>query len=87
MLALILSIEQNISSKAKLFIEKGAQTVGSDPTSCVTPAVSPTALFNTFRKTQDEIAGSLYWQVRQANCSWRVSLSSFGYNIFELYIG
>jgi hypothetical protein len=37
----------------------GRPTVGSDPTSCVTPAVSPTALLRTFRKTHDDVASSL----------------------------
>ena len=63
--------------------QRGKPTVGSDPTSCVTPAVSPTALFRTLRNTQEEAASSLYWQVRQANCNRWVSGSSLGYSMFE----
>jgi hypothetical protein len=64
--------------------QRGKRTVGSDPTSCVTPAVSPTALLRIFRNTQEDAASSEYWQVRQANCSRWVSGSSLGYSMFEL---
>ena len=56
----------------------GIPTVGSDPTSCVTPAVSPIVVSRLFLKTHDEDAFSLYWQVEQANISWWVWRSSFG---------
>ena len=65
--------------------QRGKPTVGSDPTSCVTPAVSPTALLRMFRNTHEDAASSEYWQVRQANCSRWVSGSSLGYNMLELY--
>jgi hypothetical protein len=65
--------------------QRGKPTVGSDPTSCVTPAVSPTALLRIFRNTHEDAASSEYWQVRQANCSRWVSGSSFGYSMLELY--
>lgn len=63
--------------------ETGPQTVGSDPTSWVTPAVSPAALFRTCRNTQLEVASSVYWHVRQVNMSLCESSSSFGYSMFE----
>src|SRR5690625_3676770 len=53
-------------------------TVGSEPTSWVTPAVSPAELLRTLRKTQVEAASSVYWQVRQVNWSLWASSSSLG---------
>jgi hypothetical protein len=65
--------------------QRGKPTVGSDPTSCVTPAVSPTALLRIFRKTHEDVASSEYWQVLHANCNRWVSGSSLGYSMFELW--
>lgn len=59
-------------------VQKGRLTVGSDPTSVVTPAVSPTWLLSLFWKTQWDVAGSATWQVRQVNIRVLVVRSSFG---------
>jgi len=64
--------------------QRGKPTVGSDPTSWVTPAVSPTELLSSLRKTHADWASSEKVQVRQANCKRWVSGSSFGYSMFEL---
>lgn len=63
--------------------QRGKPTVGSDPTSWVTPAVSPTELLSSLRKTHADWASSENVQVRQANCNRWVSGSSFGYSMFE----
>jgi len=56
-------------------------TVGSEPTSCVTPAVSPAALFRMFRYTQVLVASSENLQVRQVHTSFLRGKSSFGYSM------
>lgn len=68
------------AGEAVVEVAGGVLTVGSDATSWVTPAVSPTALFMTLRKTQVELASSLWLQVRQVNFSLRTfeSRSSLG---------
>lgn len=58
-------------------------SVGSEPTSCVTPAVAPAVLFMRLRNTQVEVASSVYWHVRQVNCNLWESSSSLGYSILE----
>ena len=65
-------------------VTRGTLTVGSDPTSCVMPAVSPTVLLSSFRNTHAEVAGSLNGQVRHANMSVLLSRSSLGYSMLEL---
>jgi hypothetical protein len=61
--------------------EEGLPTVGSLPTSCVTPAVSPAALFMALRKMHDEVASSEKLQVRHVNMSLRSTSSSLGYSM------
>ena len=58
--------------------QRGKPTVGSDPTSWVTPAVSPTELLSSLRNTHADWASSENVQVRQANWSRWVSGSSLG---------
>lgn len=64
--------------------ERERPTVGSWPTSCVTPAVSPTVDAISWRMTHDEGASSVKEQVRQANNSLFSALSSRGNRRLEL---
>ncbi|EAQ91582.1 hypothetical protein CHGG_03517 [Chaetomium globosum CBS 148.51] len=61
--------------------EEGLPTVGSLPTSCVTPAVSPAALFMALRKIQVELASSEKLHVRHVNMSLWSTSSSLGYSM------
>jgi len=75
-------------SQRLMFLEResfeGRHTVGSLPTSVVTPAVSDTVLLSTFRYTHCDTDASEKVQLRQAYSRIFFSRFSRGYNMLEL---